>query len=199
MSINQKLWRPETTLPRHFLHEPFKVVLFRVVKGAALTACFVAIICLLMALFGRDAFLVNVTGSAPIGLYLRTHDQHAPYATFCLTGAAKEDARMHGLVEQGMCPDGGFPLMKLVYRPEQVSSFTPGGFIDRDGHVIQHTAPKPIAFDGKPLRHIPFGKCAASPDTIWALSHHKDGYDSRYFGPIEKTLILFCDRPFLVF
>jgi conjugative transfer signal peptidase TraF len=177
------------------------LILRKLLKGTALLIVGLIAGLALLRIFGRDYLALNVTESAPVGLYWRSHDPHAKYATFCLEGRALEDARSHGLIAHGMCPDGNFPLMKIVYRPEQVSSFTSIGFIDAQGQVIDHTAPKPVGFDGKPLVHIPFGKTVAATGTFWALSHNRDGYDSRYFGPISEKQILFYDKPvpFLTF
>jgi conjugative transfer signal peptidase TraF len=175
--------------------------LYKCVKAAALGIVAITTCTLLLAMFGQKFLVLNVTGSAPVGLYYRTHDPQAPFATFCLEGKALDDALSHGLKEKGSCPDGNFPLMKFVYTPDQVSLFTPAGFIDSSGRPINHTAPKPLDRQGRPLVHLPFGPVSAPAGTFWALSHHKDGYDSRYFGPISTKQVLCYDRPipFLTF
>jgi type IV secretory pathway protease TraF len=176
-------------------------ILDKVVRRSALTVVALLVLVGMMFAFGRNRIAINVTPSAPEGFYWRTNDPSAPYAVFCLSGPAKVDARSHGLDAPGMCPDHSFPFMKHIYRPDQITAFTQQGFYDRDGNPINLTAPKPFAFDGRPLRHIPFGKVFAPEGTFWAISNHGDGYDSRYFGPIEKKQILFLAKqiPLLTF
>jgi conjugative transfer signal peptidase TraF len=147
--------------------------------------------------FGHYHLIFNSSPSIPLGFYLRTADNGAPYAWVCLNGEAEEEAKRHGLVFHGACPDGSFPLLKPVCPANEWIAFDAAGFRAR-GRVIPHTQPKATGLDGIPLHHYPFGTYAPEGNRVWLISSMQDSFDSRYFGPVERTQILSYARPFLV-
>jgi conjugative transfer signal peptidase TraF len=152
---------------------------------------------LAFCVYGHYYLILNSSPSIPLGFYLRTGAAHASYAWVCLTGAAEEEAKRHGLVFHGVCPDGSFPLLKPVYPADEWVAFDADGFRER-GRLLAETRPKAVGLDGIPLHHYAFGVYAPQSDRIWLIASMKDSFDSRYFGPVLKSQILSYARPFLI-
>ena len=47
------------------------------------------------------------------------------------------------------------------------------------------------------LEHYPFGTYTLKPGQLWVLSHNPLGWDSRYFGPIDQSLVNATAEPLL--
>ena len=66
-----------------------------------------------------------------------------------------------------------------------------------DGQLLANTVPKPYSQTGEPLSHYPFGRYTSG---LWAVStFNRNSYDSRYFGPIEPSTVLYHLTPFWTF
>ena len=48
----------------------------------------------------------------------------------------------------------------------------------------------------RPLPHMPWGRYVVAADEVWLFATHiPESWDSRYFGPIQRTQILTTTRP----
>ena len=47
------------------------------------------------------------------------------------------------------------------------------------------------------LEHYPFGTYTLKPGQLWVLSHNPLGWDSRYFGPVDQSLVNATAEPLL--
>jgi conjugative transfer signal peptidase TraF len=155
---------------------------------------------LLFVLLWRSLPLVfNWSPSVPMGLYWRTRDRTAPYLAFCMSSLVEAQAIAHGYEPmRGKCPDRTAWILKPNLRPAHAITLSRNGFV-LDGRRLQNTAPLEKDRSGHPLPHYPFGTYRTSPQEVWVVStYSRRSYDSRYFGPIAASSVVFYARPVLV-
>lgn len=154
-----------------------------------------AALAIIAALFGTTAHVagvrMNTSYSLPLGLYVATSDNEAPYVEFCPEGrfaaeSSERDYRARGFA----CPDGRVPLLKpVVARLGDHVETTEDGLIV-NGRLLPNTAPMPLDAAHRPLQAWPFASYTVQPGTIWVASTYNHGsYDSRYMGPIALTQV----------
>jgi type IV secretory pathway protease TraF len=116
----------------------------------------------------------NNSPSAPRGLYRITHS-HLQRGTFViLKMPLKRIAGVAGDIVR-VAPEGSYINGKLW----------PGSGVPRDV-LANHW-----------LEHYPFGTYTLKPGQLWVLSHNPLGWDSRYFGPIDQSLVNATAEPLL--
>jgi conjugative transfer signal peptidase TraF len=140
-----------------------------------------------------ENFFIPLTPSEPLVLYKRDRTPNR-YVLFCLPIDKQKDAKDRGIA-RGSCPGGIQPFMKeyrVIHNGVQLSPA--GAYVD--GVLLRNTAPKHYDHQGRPLTPFPFGYYKAEDNTIWTFStYNEDSYDSRYFGPIQRTQIIGYAHP----
>jgi conjugative transfer signal peptidase TraF len=138
----------------------------------------------------------NGTDSVPIGLYWTSKtDNSLPYAGICLEQSVLNPALRAGLtIQKGECASGYQPILKTIFNATETHpiAFGEDGFIV-NGIEIPNTRAKPKSRTGQRLEHYPYGLYTAG---LWAISgYNKNSFDSRYFGPISASDVMFYARP----
>lgn len=142
-------------------------------------------------------FRVNLSKSVPIGMYVKT-SAVAPYAAICLSREILAPAIAAGMeIRAGECRKTGMePILKPLYEASEQRPilFTKEGFYV-GAKLLVKTAPKAVSMTGMPLSHYRFGLYASG---LWAISDfNSSSYDSRYFGPVDSSEVIYYARPLL--
>lgn len=151
--------------------------------------------------FHAGRFLVNLTPSAPLGLwhieFLDRAVQRGDIVFVCPpSGAAMAEAWRRGYLRSGLCGGGFAPLIKLV-------AGVPGEtvVIDKvvriDGRLLTGSVLLQKDSRGRPISahgggRIPIG-------SIYLHSAYRGSFDSRYFGPVAADNVLGLAREVLTF
>jgi conjugative transfer signal peptidase TraF len=157
-------------------------------RGLGFSALALAVLCLAAGALGVR---INTSYSLPMGLYIATSAEDAPFVEFCPAGRFAEESSKRGYRTSGFaCPDGAVPLLKpVVARDGDRVETSPAG-ISVNGVLLPKTAPLPQDSALRLLDHWPFGTYVVQPGTIWVAStYHPGSYDSRYMGPIQISQI----------
>jgi len=138
---------------------------------------------------------VNVTSSAPIGLY-RTVDasvERGDLVEACLPAAAARLATTRGyLLAHGACGDS-MPVIKHVLALEG-DEIRVSDHVHLNGVVIDTAPVLDVDLGGRPLEPAAGGTLGT--DQVWLISDEiAHSYDSRYFGPISRSAIRSVMRP----
>lgn len=134
---------------------------------------------------------INTSYSLPMGLYIATSAEDAPFVEFCPEGRFAQESSKRGYRTPGIaCPDGAVPLLKpIVARDGDRVETSPAGILV-NGVLLPQTAPLARDSASRLLDHWPFGEYVVEPGTIWVAStYHPGSYDSRYIGPIPTSQI----------
>jgi type IV secretory pathway protease TraF len=116
----------------------------------------------------------NSSASEPRGFYRITH----------------EPLRRGGYVILKM------PLKRIAALPGDTVRVTPeGSYIN--GKLWPGSAIPADVLAGHRLEHYPFGPYILRPGQLWVLSDNLLGWDSRYFGPVDQSLINATAEPLL--
>ncbi len=148
--------------------------------------------------FGLFGLRLNTSPSLPIGIYVVTSGNSSSLVEFCPAEPLATVSIERGYRDRGSCPDGAAPLLKPVVAITGDSVEFSAAGIAVNGKQLPNTAPLAVDTKGRPLPHWPFGHYLVSRGTVWvASSHLPQSFDSRYFGPVRKTLIREYLRPLL--
>ncbi len=166
---------------------------FELSRASRLKAPALALAVTSVAAFGLCAgggIRFNSTGSLPIGLYRVSTAADANLAEFCPPEPLSRLSVVRQYRNRGNCPDGDNPLMKpIVAGPGDVVVLSESG-LKVNGKLLRNSAPRSQDSNARPLPHYPFGTYRVSSGTVWvASSYHPLSFDSRYFGPIQTSVI----------
>jgi type IV secretory pathway protease TraF len=128
----------------------------------------------LITLYAILGLACNDSASAPRGLYRVTHGAFQRGTFVILKMPLKRIAAVAGDTVQ-VTPEGSYINGKLW----------PGSAIPGDV-LANHW-----------LAHYPFGTFTLRPGQLWVLSHNPRGWDSRYFGPVDQSLVNATAEPLL--
>jgi conjugative transfer signal peptidase TraF len=124
----------------------------------------------------------------------------AKLVEFCPAEPFASLALSRGYRDQGVCRDGGAPLLKpVVARGGDVVEVSAAG-IAVNGRLLSNTAPLGTDTNRRPLASWPQGHYIVKPGFVWvASSYSPRSFDSRYFGPVPISSIRDRVRPLLTF
>ncbi len=173
-------------------------------KGSVAIGAFIAT----ALLFGGGSlayqlgFRVNLTHSAPFGIYRLTPVHHVPVLSRgeLVELCAPDLPLIHlmkerGFIEDGSCPDThAIPFLKPVSAVGgDVVLIQHGQNVMVNGYIVPHT----VAQSNIPA--WPDGTYIVAPGAIWVFSSYSSGsLDSRYFGPVSLARVHGRVQPVLV-
>jgi conjugative transfer signal peptidase TraF len=134
-----------------------------------------------------------VSDSLPRGLYLFVPGgaQRGDVARVCLPAAIAGYALKRGIEQPGGdCPNGLLPLGKVVAAVEGDVVDVERDGVRIDGTLWPQSQQKAYDLHGRrvDLRQ-PFGPQRLGPGLVWLMGRHRDSWDSRYFGAIERSAL----------
>jgi conjugative transfer signal peptidase TraF len=135
---------------------------------------------------------INLTASLPRGVY-RTVAVVGPLAIgdlvyFCAPpGSAWELAAARHYTPPGPCPGGSAPFLK----PVVALSGDPYSVATASVAILGQTLPL-ASFDsaGRSLPHLPLGVAVVPANAVMVASDKRNGFDSRYAGPLPISAIV---------
>ena len=134
---------------------------------------------------------LNLTPSVPIGLYRlnRSPVGLGDLVAACLPESSGALGRDRGYLRQGSCPAGASPVIKHVVAASgsRVEIKPEGVFVD--GQHIQSPAPA-VDSKGRTLYPLAAGSYVLSPGQLWLYSPRENSWDSRFFGPVQSSMVL---------
>jgi conjugative transfer signal peptidase TraF len=151
-------------------------------------------------LFGMLGLRFNSSASMPIGIYRTTADPTALTVAFCPGPEASSMSITRDYRPAGSCPDGAAPLLKTIIakQGDEVDAGPAGLIVNH--HLLPHTKPLSRDSAGRPLTAWPFGHYIVPAGRVWVASTLNDrSYDSRYYGPIQTSQILYYLKSVLTF
>jgi conjugative transfer signal peptidase TraF len=134
-----------------------------------------------------------VSDSLPRGLYLFVPGdaQRGDVARVCLPPALAGYALERGIERPGGdCPNGLLPLGKVVAAAEGDVVDVELDGVRINGVLWPQSQQKAFDLHGRrvDLRQ-PFGPRRIGPGLVWLMGRHRDSFDSRYFGSIERSAL----------
>jgi conjugative transfer signal peptidase TraF len=133
---------------------------------------------------------INTSPSLPVGLYVLTDDLEAALVEFCPPEPYATLAIQRGYRTEGVCRDGGTPLLKpIVAREGDFVQISTSG-IRVNGQLLRNSAPRSVDTSGRPMAVWPIHSQRVAADTVWVVSSYNPrSFDSRYFGPIPLLTV----------
>lgn len=171
---------------------------FRTVRTTVLTPSVAAVA--IFELCGLVGLRINGSPSLPVGFYMTSSEPGAKLVEFCPAEPFASLALSRGYRDQGVCRDGGAPLLKpVVARAGDLVEVSTAG-IAVNGHFLPNTAPLGTDTNRRPLASWPQGHYIVERGFVWvASSYSPRSFDSRYFGPVPISSIRDRVRPLLTF
>ena len=171
------------------------------ISSAAFTAIAVALSVAVgtTAALGGEGGLINTTQSYPRGLYLPIGRAAlvGDLVAFCPGSAVASYGMARGYLNPGRCPSGSVPLIKRMTAAggDRVAIGPAGVMVD--GKVLTNS--RPLARDGlgRPLPQLRLSVTLAVGQVLLMSDYEAASFDSRYFGPLERTGVLRAMRPVL--
>jgi len=161
-------------------------------RGRLLALAFGSGMLVAIAGLGLLGFRVNLTSSAPIGLWqIRSLDrpvQRGDLVFVCppMTAVMRE-ARARGYLRPGLCPGDVAPLIKTVAATSgQIIEI--GDEVHIDGELLAKSRLMARDASGRPM--APHRGGQIMPNMIYLHSDFPGSFDSRYFGPLPTHNIL---------
>ena len=153
------------------------------------------------AVLAAQHLTVTWTNSLPPGIYGKSSVRESgprvgEIVLACVPQKYATFGRAHGFLDVGPC-DGTEPILKLVEaRPgDRVVLTAAGVFVH--GKRLEGSTPVNRSATGITLPHVPFQTYFLGPGQYWLGTPKTNGFDSRYFGPVDHILAL--ARPLIVF
>jgi conjugative transfer signal peptidase TraF len=155
-----------------------------------------------MLLIGYGAYAtgarVNATHSIPLGLYWLTDRpiEKGEYVIFCPPkNDVFDEAKRRGYFKAGFCPGEYRYLMKkvLAVKHDKVSVTDEGVHVN--GELLPFSAPLKADSAGRALPLLRAEYELAETELLLMTDVSQKSFDSRYFGPIQRSQILGVIRP----
>lgn len=142
---------------------------------------------------------INTSRSIPIGLYWISGApvQKGAYVMFCPPPLRLfDDAKERGYIGAGFCPGGYGYMMKRVSAAEGDAIAIDAAGVRVNGALLPHSAPIAADGAGRPLpRYRPQRYTLGDAEVLLMSEASVTSFDSRYFGPIERSQIATVIRP----
>jgi conjugative transfer signal peptidase TraF len=148
----------------------------------------------------RAGLIINITGSMPRGIYWRgTGKIHrGDLVAFCLDKKNQLFGLERGYLIHGTRCQFSEPLIKKVIAVPSDNIFLSSQSIRVNAHTYPYQTFTTDA-KGRPLVAYPSGNYTDTKD-YWVMgTDSQKSWDSRYFGPIHSTAILWKIKPLLVY
>lgn len=148
-------------------------------------------------------FVINVSTSMPVGLYrVISHKgaiERGDWVAVCLSGKVAHEGLKQGFLWQSnQCSTGVIPIIKEVIAVPQDSVWLGHGNMCVNGHCVSAMRFKQDD-QGHPVRtFVKAGRHTATGYWLYGLGSTKS-WDSRYFGSVQKTAIMECLLPVMIF
>jgi len=140
---------------------------------------------------------INTTDSMPIGIYLMRPDAIVPgrIVVACPPEAAARIGLENGYLERGSCATGAAPVLKYVVATggSRVAVMDTG--IAVNGRLLENSGARRKDRRGRPIQHLRIGEYRLGDDEVWLYSPAPSSWDSRYFGPVSRKLIIGAASP----
>lgn len=94
------------------------------------------------------------------------------------------------VTKQALCLPG--ETLTEIEKPSRSALNRRDGYYYCDGSLLGIS--KPISHDGKRLDHLHWGSRPIPPGYVYVGSHHPDGFDSRYYGPVAIVRLTRMER-----
>lgn len=148
-------------------------------------------------------FSINNTTCEPVGLYLKTpitHIQDGMLVALCPPiNIYTKQATWMETSSMSPCKKHYVPFLKeIVALPGQEVLLTKKG-VWVDGHYLKNSEVLSYTPNGKPVKHFPFGLYRVPKGYIWEYAPGNYAFDSRYYGFVPMTNILYGVVPVLTF
>lgn len=167
-----------------------KRVLNRIAAGVAIAG--VAALVLAAGAYAAGA-RVNATKSIPVGLYWTSGDpvEKGAYVLFCppLAGVFTE-AKLRGYIGAGFCPgDYGYMMKRVLAAKDDAVSVADDG-VRVNGELLPFSAPRKFDAGGRPMPRFQSDRYTLGNAEVLLMSDVSDtSFDSRYFGPVNRSQI----------
>ena len=152
-----------------------------------------AVTLLSIALAGLGGFRVQITESAPRGIYRLTNSpvERGALVVVCPPPTAALLGAERGYLHPGPCTETAAPLLKRVVAvPGDVVKLSRSG-ISLNGSPLPKTEVLERDSMGRALSHPPWGEHRVAPGHVWVLSTYSPrSFDSRYFGPVALDRVV---------
>lgn len=147
-----------------------------------------------------SGFSMNLTDSAPFGLYRRADAPitRGVLVAVCLPAEVAADGLRRGYLMAGPCASGTAPVLKPVAAVAGDTIDLSATDVRINGQHIPHSATADVDSHGRPLPHLAWGRYTVGEGTLWLLSTYTPkSWDSRYYGAIAESLVLHTVQPVL--
>jgi len=158
---------------------------------------FIAIVLLITVNIGiglgliHSPFYLNITPSAPIGIYVVTHNQELHANDYVIV---QENHRLEPFYGSKRPPS--YLLKHIAGMPGDTMLVTQHSVQINDGEIYPTLS---TTSQGMPLTHLPEGIYILQEDEYFVANHPERSYDSRYFGPVKRGEIQAVVKPIWIF
>jgi conjugative transfer signal peptidase TraF len=170
----------------------------RITDRIAIAGVFALVACAVVYAAGAR---INTTKSIPIGLYWTSNApvEKGAYVMFCpphnrVFVAAKE----RGYIGAGFCPgEYGYMMKRILATKNDIVVINEEG-VRVNGVLLPHSAQRKVDAAGRMLPRFHVDRYMLGQFDLLLMSDVSDAsFDSRYFGPINKSQIKAVIRPII--
>lgn len=141
---------------------------------------------------------INTTGSIPVGLYWLSDApvSKGEYVIFCPpVNPLFDEAKKRGYFNSGFCPGqyGYIMKMSLAAKSDKVRVTDQGVFVN--GVLLPYSKPRSMDKSGRPLPIYRADIVLSVNDVLLMSNVSEHSFDSRYFGPVNRSQIQGVIRP----
>ena len=143
---------------------------------------------------------INTSSSMPRGIYRAVDGELRPGAIVaaCLPADVARFGMERHYLGPGECPGGAEPVVKVVAALEGSVVEVTADHVRVDGDALRRSRPQREDRGGRPLQSASDGPRRLGRGEVWLHSPYEArSWDSRYFGPVPATSILFVVEPVL--
>jgi conjugative transfer signal peptidase TraF len=160
----------------------------------------IAIFSTLVLALGITGARFNTTRSIPLGLYWVSPEriQKGKYVMFCPPQAQVfDDAKERGYLSAGYCPGGyGYLMKKIVGVPGDTVQIEHRGVSVND-KILPLSRVRITDNEMRPLPQLRIARRLRMREFLLMSDINEDSFDSRYFGPINRSQIVTVIKPIL--